>query len=95
MDELTGLAGVTVRWNLESDLEKQSLQVSREPQAEQIRDIARRVFPAAVAQLALESIVWRPGHDGISQFVFLAFLDDLARQVGLDSFRSRHSVASQ
>ena len=84
VDDLTGLAGVTVRWNLESDLEKQSLQVSGEPQAGQIRDIARRVFPAAVAQLAHESIVWRPGHDGISQLVFLAFLDDLAREARLD-----------
>jgi uridine kinase len=86
-EELQKVEGLHVRWDLESDLERQSLSATGSLPAATVRRIATRLFPAACAQIGLGEKTWRADQGGISQLVFLALLDDLAKTDGAAAFR--------
>jgi uridine kinase len=77
MEALAALPGVKVTSRLEADLERQSVEVSGSISGDVVSRLANQLFADTLEQLDRSAIVWRPDHNGITQLLFLAILNDL------------------
>lgn len=79
VETVGALPGLKVSWDMESDLERQSVEVEGSLGAEQVRDLSRTLAPLALAHIGQEEPGYAADQNGVTQLLFLVQLEHLLR----------------